>query len=155
MRVTPEEFVEQLRAIRKQMAEVRPLTAPERKALRNQMINSNAVLDSSINIIDAHQSLRILSFSAEEVRALHEEADRWTAVEAELRSLLSGVAGANLVRRQRVSLLATQAYMIAAQLARDPANADLIPYVLEVKRLRRAARRRKSSGDVAPETPKE
>jgi hypothetical protein len=40
--------------------------------------------------------------------------------------MLNGVAGANLVRRQRIALIAGQAFNIGTQLARDPANAVLV-----------------------------
>ncbi len=66
-------------------------------------------------------------------------------MEDELRTMLSGVAGANLVRRQRVALIAAQAYGISTQLARDPANAVLVPHVQEIKRLKGFARRRHAS----------
>ena len=75
---------------------------------------------------------------------MFEEANRWTAVEDELRTLLQGVAGANLVRRERVALIAAQAYNIGTELARDPANAVLRPQVEEIKRLKRVTRRKKS-----------
>ena len=66
--------------------------------------------------------------------------------------MLSGVAGANLVRRQRVALIAAQAYGISTQLARDPANAVLVPHVQEIKRLKGFARRKKAV--QAPSSPK-
>jgi hypothetical protein len=61
--------------------------------------------------------------------------------------MLQGIVGANLVRRQRVTLIAGQAYNIGAQLARDPANAVLRPHVEEIKRLKRITRRKKA-GEV-------
>ncbi len=84
------------------------------------------------------------------MRQLVEEANRWTAVEDELRAMLKGVAGANLIRRQRVGLLSVQAYVISQQLARDPSNAGLLSHVEEIKRVRGLARRRKKP---APQTP--
>ena len=57
-----------------------------------------------------------------------EDSNRWTAVEDELRTMLNGVAGANLIRRQRVELIAARAYCIGTQLARDPAHAVLVPH---------------------------
>ena len=57
------------------------------------------------------------------------EANRWTAVEDELRAMLEGIVGATLVRRHRIALIAAQAYNIGAELARDPANAVLLPHV--------------------------
>jgi len=81
---------------------------------------------------------------------------RRRAVEDELRTMLQGVAGANLIRRQRVGLIAAQAAGIGAQLARDPANALLLPHVQEVRRLRRFTRRRKPApAPVTPPPPQE
>jgi hypothetical protein len=71
-------------------------------------------------------------------------------VEDELRATLNGVAGANLVRRQRLALIAAQAYTIGKQLARDPENAALVPHLAEIRRLRAIARRRKQR---TPQTP--
>ena len=85
------------------------------------------------------------------MRQLYDEANRWTAVEDELRAMLSGVAGANLIRRQRIALIAGQAFNIGAQLARDPAHAVLVPHVQEVKRLKSFKRRKKAA--PAPGTP--
>ena len=101
-------------------------------------------------MIGAHDQVsQAVAQPAEGVRQLYDEANRWTAVEDELRTLLEGVAGANLVRRQRVTLIAGQAYNIGTQLARDPANAVLLPHVEEIKRLKRVSRRRKT-GEAAP-----
>lgn len=88
---------------------------------------------------------------ASEVRQKYDEANRWTAVEDEVRALLSGIIGANLIRRQEVALLAAQAFNISAQLARNPANAALVPHVQEIKRLKSFARRKKPA--PAPGTP--
>ncbi|HXA17250.1 MAG TPA: hypothetical protein VN380_09675 [Thermoanaerobaculia bacterium] len=84
------------------------------------------------------------------MRQLYDEANRWTAAEDELRSMLNGVAGANLIRRQRIAIVAG-AYSIGTQLARDPAHAVLVPHVLEVKRLKSFSRRKKAA--PAPGTP--
>jgi hypothetical protein len=84
---------------------------------------------------------------------LYDETNRWTAVEDELRSMLSGVSGANLIRRQRLDFLAAQAYTIGTRLARDPAYAILLPHVQEIKRLKSFKRRRKTAGAAAPATP--
>jgi hypothetical protein len=64
---------------------------------------------------------------------------------------MSGIEGANLVRRQRITFAATQAYSIGAQLAKDPAKAVLVPHVEEVKRLKGVSRRKKKA--QAPQTP--
>ena len=145
----PEAVVEQLRAIRAQIAEVSPLTSSERQLLRRQVKTSNPVLQASINMIGAHDQVSLaVAQPADGVRRMYEEANRWTAVEDELRTMLKGVSGTNLVRRQRVALIAGQAYNIGAQLARDPANAVLLPHVEEIKRLKRVTRRKKA-GEAA------
>jgi hypothetical protein len=151
--LTPEAAVEQLRTMRGQIAEVTPLTPAQRKALRNQARTSNPVLQSSINVIGALDIVaQAVGQPAEEVRQLYDEANRWTMVEDELRMMLNGVAGANLIRRQRVALVAGRAYTIGSQLARDPAHAVLVPHVQEIKRLKSFKRRKKAA--QAPGTPK-
>ena len=142
----PEAVVEQLRAIRAQLGEVTPLTRSERQLLLRQAKTSNPVLQASINMIGAHDQVSLaVAQPADGVRRMYDEANRWTAAEDELRALFEGVAGANLVRRQRIALIAGQAYNIGTQLARDPANAVLRPHVEEIKRLKRSTRRKKTA----------
>src|SRR4051812_3130057 len=140
----PEDVVAQLRALRQQIAEVTPLTKEQHAALRAHAGLPNGVVQASINALGASDSVQqILGQPADGVRQLAEEANRWTAVEDELRAMLKGVAGANLIRRQRVGLVSVQAYVISQQLARDPQNASLLPHVQEIKRLRALGRRKK------------
>src|SRR5205085_11802527 len=87
----------------------------------------------------------------DEVRQLQDDSIRWEAVADEARAFLKGIEGANLIRRQRLALIGTQAYAIGTQLAKDPAKAVLLPHVEEVKRLKGISRRRKKT--PAPETP--
>jgi len=150
--LTPEAVVEQLRSMRGQIGEVTPLTPEQRKTLRNGVRASNPVLQASINVIGALDIVQqAVGQPADEVRQLYDEANRWTAAEDELRAMLSGIAGANLIRRQRVALLAARAVGIGTQLARDPAHAVLLPHVQEIKRLKSFKRRKK--GAPAPGTP--
>jgi len=158
--LAPEAVVDQLRATRAQIGEVAPLTPAQRKALRAHIRGSNTILQASINVIGALDLVaQAVGQPAEDVRQLHDEANRWTAVEDELRTMLNGVAGANLIRRQRIAIVAGRAYNIGAQLARDPANAVLVPHVLEIKRLKSFQRRKKaapapgSQPSPAPVTP--
>jgi hypothetical protein len=65
--------------------------------------------------------------------------------------MLNGVSGASLIRRQRIALIASQALTIGAQLARDPANAILVPHVQEIRRLKSTQHRKKAA--PAPGTP--
>src|ERR1700686_5439998 len=150
--LAPEAVVEVLRTTRAQIGEVAPLSAEQRKVLRGRIRTSNPILQASINVIGALDNVaQAVGQPADGVRQLYDEANRWTAVEDELRSMLNGVAGANLIRRQRVALITAQAYTIGVQLARDPANAILVPHVEEIQRLKSFARRKKAA--QAPGTP--
>src|SRR5229473_3225243 len=150
--LTPEAVVEQLRTMRGQIGEVTPLTPVQRKTLRNQGRTTNPILQASINVIGAVDVVeQAVGQPADEVRQSYDDANRWTAVEDELRTMLNGIAGANLIRRQRIALVAGRAYNIGAQLARDPAHAVLVPHVQEIKRLKSFKRRKKAA--QAPNPP--
>ncbi|MEA2339621.1 MAG: hypothetical protein QOE82_3628 [Thermoanaerobaculia bacterium] len=150
--MTPEVVVGQLRAMRGQIGEVTPLTPEQRRQLRNHGRTSNPVLQASINVIGALDIVeQAVGQPADDLRQLYDESNRWTAVEDELRTMLSGVAGANLIRRQRIALVAGRAFNISTQLARDPAHAVLVPHVQEIKRLKSFRRRKRAA--TAPSTP--
>ena len=150
--LSPEAVVEVLRVVRAQIGDVTPMTAAQRRALRSRTRTTNPVLQASINAIGALENVsQAVGQPASDVRQLYEEANRWTAVEDDLRTLLSGVIGANLIRRHRIALLAAQAFNISTQLVRDPANAVLVPHVQEIKRLKSFTRRKKAA--QAPGTP--
>ena len=151
-KLDPEAIVEQIKSLRSQMEEVTPLTPAQKRLLRGQMKRqSDAIVASSINMIGALDNVALaIGQKPEDVRRLQVDWSRWTAVAAELRALLNGVEGANLVRRQRLALVSAQAYSIGTQLARDPANSVLVPHVQEVKRLKKFQNRRKAVEDAQP-----
>jgi hypothetical protein len=152
--LSPEEIIDQLRAISMRMGEMAPMTAEQRRALRGRLRTPAPVVNASINVIDTLDNVsHAVGQPIEAVRSLQNEAIRWSAVEQELRSMLNGVSGANLLRRQRIDLIAAQAYTIGAQLARDPANAILLPHVEEIRRMRRVSRRRKASPEQTESEP--
>jgi hypothetical protein len=150
----PEVVVEQLRAIRSQLAEVNPMTPAQKRVLRDQSRKqSDAILASSINVIGALDNVaQAVGRKPEDVRQLQTDWTRWTAVIDELRGLLNGVEGANLVRRQQLALIAQQAFVIGTQLARNPDNSVLVPHIQEVKRLKKLSSRKKKPGEN-PQTP--
>ena len=158
--LTPEQFIEQLRALKAQIGPIVPLTAAQRQSLRDKAKVSQAVVDASIGVIGAADIVsQAVGVPAPDVYQLVDEVSRWMAVEGELRAVLNGVAGANLVRRQRIAHITGQAYNIGRQLARDPGHAELVPHVDEVKRLRKLSSRRKRAAESpapapAEETPK-
>jgi hypothetical protein len=146
VKLSPEVVVEQLRTVRTQIADVTPLSPEQRILLRRRANTSNAILQASINVVGALDNVaQAIGRPAADVRDMQNESNRWTAVEDELRTLLNGVSGANLDRRQQLTLIAAQAYSIGTQLARDPANAVLMPHVQEIKRLKSFERRKKTA----------
>src|SRR5260221_8215847 len=151
----PEVVVDQLRAIRNQIADVAPLTIEQRKALR--IITgrfNNEILQESINVIGAADLVQAsVGQPAADVRALDAESNRWTAVESELRTMLNAIAGANLIRRQRLALIAGRAYDVGTALAKAPDHAILGPHVAEIRRLKRLARGRKNKPQQGPQQP--
>jgi hypothetical protein len=152
--LSPEDVVAQLRGLRQQISEVTPLTKQQRVALHPHASVPNGVVQASINAIGASDHVQqALGQQPDDVRQLAEDANRWTAVEDELRAMLKGVTGANIIRRKRVGLLSTQAYLISQQLARDPNNSGLLPHIQEIKRLRGLSRRRKTATPASPTAP--
>ena len=150
----PEVVVEQLRSIRSQLAEVNPLTPAQKRVLRERSRNqSDAILAGSINVIGALDTIALaIGQKPEDVRQLQSDWNRWTAVVDELRGLLNGVEGANLVRRQQLAFIAQQAVAIGTQLARNPVNAVLVPHITELKHLKKLSNRKKKPAEN-PQTP--
>ena len=153
--LAPEAVVDALRALRAQIGDTTPLTVAQRKTVRGKIRASNSVLQASINVIGALDNVsQAVGQPASDVRQMFDDANRWSAVEDELRAMLNGVSSANLVRRQQAELVAAQAAAIGTQLARDPANAVLVPHVQEIKRLKSFTRRKKAApAPGAPQSP--
>jgi hypothetical protein len=155
LKLDPEAVMEQIRLLRLQMDEVTPLTPAQKRILRAQTRKqSDEVVAGTINVLGALDNVSLaLGLRPGEVRQLQADWSRWNEVAGELRALLNGVDGANLVRRQRLALISAQAYSIGAQLARDPANSVLVPHIQEVKRLKSFSKRRKTAENPQSPTP--
>jgi hypothetical protein len=152
--LSPEDVVAQLRNLRQHIGEMTPLTQLQRKALIEHATLPNSVVQASINALGASADLQqALGHGADDVRQMAEDANRWTAVEDELRGMLKGISGTNIIRRQRVGLLSVQAYVMSQQLARDPNNVSLLPHVQEIKRLRGLGRRKKPATPAPQPSP--
>ncbi|HEX7190557.1 MAG TPA: hypothetical protein VF381_03190 [Thermoanaerobaculia bacterium] len=150
--ITADALIEQLRSLNSQIPAVTPMTQQERKHMRNRARTSHDVLKASISVIGADGMIsQAIGQPPDAVQELVDESVRWQRAEDELRAMLNGVAGANLVRRQRLSALAARACGIGTQLAKDPEHAALVPHVEEVKRLRKIGRRKKPA--PTPQTP--
>lgn len=154
-RLAPEAVIAQLRTVRSQIEDVAPLPQDQRKLVRQRLRkHPKTVIDASINVIGVLDNVsQAIGQSLDNVRQMQDDVLRWEAVAEEARAFVKGIEGANLVRRQRLAIIATQAYAIGTQLAKDPAKAVLLPHVEEVKRLKSIERRRKAAPAHQPPAP--
>jgi hypothetical protein len=153
--LAPEAVIAQLRTLQSQIEEVAPLSKDQRKLVQKQVrLHTKPVLDASINVIGVLDNVsQAIGQPLGEVRQLQDDVLRWDAVVDEARAFLKGIEGATLIRRQRLALIAAQAYAIGTQLARDPSKAVLLPHIEEVKRLKGVARRKKAPKDPKAPAP--
>jgi hypothetical protein len=154
VKLTAEETVAQLRAIRERIPEYTQLTIAAAAPLR-----PIANLDREFKMM-AIGTTSLSPVVQQAVGATHEELlgetdaeDRWAVVEDELRAMLKGVETANLGRRQRVGAAALLAYTVSRALVRKPEHAHLVPHVEELKRLKRLGRRKKAEPPPVATTP--
>jgi hypothetical protein len=151
-KLTPEEVIAQLRTLSSKIEEATPLTQQQRKLVRQRLRpHPTPVVEASISVLGVPDVSQAIGQPLADVRRWQDESLRWETAADEARAFLRGLEGANLVRRQRITFVATQAYSIGAQLAKDPAKAALVPHVEEVKRLKGASRSKKKA--KAPQTP--
>lgn len=151
--LTPDAAIAQIKAMRAQLPEVGTLTVKQRAALRNSSQTSEPIVQSSLNVIGVSDVVEsALGQPLDNVRALQAEAILWKQVEEEARNLVTGLAGANALRRHTLATIGAQAYAIGSQVAKVPENEVLVSHVEEIKRLKRIARRRKSAKPV-PQQP--
>jgi hypothetical protein len=152
--VSPETALEQLRLLRTQFAEYVQLRVTDAKAFRRVANINELFKQASMNTVGASSAVgSALGIKPQDLLRESEEAARWSAVEDELRTMLKGVAAANLVRRYRVGLASLQAYNIARQLVRQDEHLDLLPHVQEMKRLKKLGRRRKDADQPQAKPP--
>ncbi|HWS71197.1 MAG TPA: hypothetical protein VN605_03750 [Thermoanaerobaculia bacterium] len=152
VKLTAEAVIAELRALRSQLDDVAPLSK-EQRALVKQRLRTlpKSVVEASINVIGVLDNVsQAIGQPLDQVRRLQDDSLRWEAVADEARAFLKGIEGSNLIRRQRLALIATQAYTIGSQLAKDPAKAVLVPHVEEVKRLKGVSRRKKAAPQAPP-----
>jgi hypothetical protein len=151
--LTAEAVIAQLRSVQSQIEDVAPLSKEQRRIVKNRLrLQPQHIIDAAINVIGVLDNVsQAIGQPLDHIRQLQDESLRWDAVADEARAFLKGIEGANLNRRQRLALIATQAYAIGSQLAKDPAKAALVPHLEEVKRLKGVSRRRKTA--QAPQKP--
>lgn len=151
----PDAVIEQLRSLQSQIEEVTPLTTAQRAQLRGRTRKQPPhVTEASINVIGKSPTVaQAVGQPLDEVRRMQRDAVAWDAVADELRGFLKAVEGASVIRRERLTFIGTQAYSFGSQLVKDPSNSELLPQVEEIRRMKIAARRKKTQTSPAPQTP--
>jgi len=149
--------IDQIRSLRAQLPAVAALTVKQRRAIRTDGANSEAIVQASLNVIGVSENVSAaLGQPIDNVRDLQQDAILWKAAEEQVRNFLAGIAGANALRRQKLAQLGSKAYVIGSQLAREPENEVLVPHVEEIRRMKRLARRKKTAAETpqpSPSTP--
>lgn len=147
---TPEQIVEQIRMLRQHIPDFGPLTVPDARSLLRTANLSPRFVQAGINAIGAERLVtEAVGRTAETLSAEREDVGRWSAVEAEMRAALEGVAAANLSRRHRIGLTVLQAYSVSRGLVRNPDYAALRPHVADMRRTV-VIRRRRPQPEAAP-----
>ena len=154
--LTPEQVVEQLRAMRERIPDfvLLPNDRQLKQIRRVANLDAEFALEAihSVGASDVVQTA--LGSTSNEMHEAAAEDARWSAVETELLAMLSGVAAANLVRRQRLNHYALQAYNVSTQLVKLEEHAHLLPHVERMRYLRKLSRRRtKPAAETQPPTP--
>lgn len=153
--LAPEQVVDQLRALRQQIPEFVQLpNNREMKQIRRLAKVNVEFTHEAINAVGASDVIQnVIGSTPDELRQVEDEVGRWNAVESELRSMLRGVAAANLVRGQRIGHAALQAYNVSRQLVQWEEHANLLPHVERMSRIRKFGRRRAKPAEEAPQAP--
>ena len=153
--LTPEAVIAQLRTLRSQIEDVAPLSQAQRTQIKQRVrLHTKPVLDASINVIGVLDNVsQALGQPLDEIRRLQDDVLRWDAAVDEARAFLKSIEGSTLNRHERLTVIATQAYAIGTQLAKDPAKAVLLPHIEEVKRLKGVSRRKKPAPSPKPPVP--
>jgi hypothetical protein len=153
---TPEEVVEQLRAVRAQIEEdVTPMTTAQRAQLRDRTKHERETIVAAISAIGMSDRVSgAIGYTPAQVNDLMELSDRWVAVEGDLRAMLNGITSANLTRRWQLALIADHAFAVTKQLVRWPENEHLVTIYQKMKHMRKMERqkkKRKGAEDAPPE----
>lgn len=145
--ITPQEVVQQLRAIRAQIRDFVLMPPSESLPLTRAASIDIAQIHSAIDAIAASPNLRNgLGRDADELRAETKDDGEWSQVLVEIDTFRRGVAGGIRVRRHRLGTIALRVYQVSRQLALDKEHAELLPHVDAMRRALKVGKRR-------PQTP--
>ncbi|HEY2323619.1 MAG TPA: hypothetical protein VGJ82_12225 [Thermoanaerobaculia bacterium] len=152
-KLTPGALIEQLRSLQSQIGDVTPLSAAQRAQLKGRTRKQPPhITEASINVIGKSPTVaQAVGQPLDDVRQMQIDVLAWDEAAGEMHTFLKAIESANVVRRERLAFIGAQAYSFGSQLAKNPANADLLPQVEEIKKLKSAARRKKTQ--ATPQAP--
>jgi hypothetical protein len=155
--LTPEEVIEQLRALQQRIPEYVQLPTNDRRTQHLKQVArvNREFAHEAFNAVGASDLVQnFIGNTPEELHQAADETSRWTFVRNELRALLRGVEAAIVVRRQRIGLVALQAYTVSQQLVKRGEHLQLLPHVERMRQLPRYGRRRtKPAAEAQPVKP--
>ncbi len=153
--LTPEQVIEQLRALQQQIPEFVQL--PKLRGISNirRIAGLAAELGhEGIAAIGASEVVqRAIGQTPEQMHQAEDEIARWAVAESEVRTLLRGLTAGNLVRRHRIGLALMQAQNVSRQLVRQEEHAHLLPHVERMSLVRKLGRRRNKAAEPQPQPP--
>jgi hypothetical protein len=151
--LTPEEFIEQVRALRARVPDFvhLPKTRATRQLRRAAGISIQFAREAFGAVGASPVVQEAIGNTPAELHQADDEVARWTSAEGELEALLRGVAAANIVRRQRIAQVALQSYNVSRELVKQEEHAHLLPYVERMKRMPKYGRRRKPAEPAQPQ----
>ena len=156
--LTPEEVLEQLRALRERIPDFVHLPNDRATKYRRQKSRLNPEFaQQAIGAVGASATVQsAIGNTPEELLQAEDESRRWGLVEGELSSLQRGVAAGNVVRRERIAQAALQAYNVSTQLVKQEDHGDLLPHVERMKRVPKyVSRRRGKPAEEQPQQPQQ
>jgi len=142
--LTPEEVIEQLRALQERIPELAHL--PQSRATDNirrvARLNVDFAREAFAVVGESSVVQEVIGNTPDELHQAEDEAARWVAVESVLNRLLRGIVEANILRRQRIAHAALQVYNVSRELVKQEEHAHLRPHVQRMKRMPKFGRRR-------------
>ena len=140
----PEELVQRIRAMTEEIPGFEHLTLAKARSLVASVKVTPEFLGIIMSALSASAPLRAaFDEDPEAIRWAAEFHAHYSSVMDEAASFERGMRTTAAIWTNKGGTMALQAYHIAQQLIRDPANSELIPFVQEMKRLQKRGKRRK------------
>lgn len=134
--IDPAELVQELRRLRARIPKFQQLTVRQTRSMTRVAHLNAEFVEAGLITGDSDPYLpQVIGASIEDLWQQRNEAQRWTAVEDELVSMLRGVSAANLKRRHTVGDAVLRIYAIVRDLVRQKEFQHLLPHLAEMKRV--------------------